>query len=572
MSNPISQEFTALKFTPGRQNPVAITLQVQSGEDLASLKAQACPAVYIVANDNLDRLGFYKDHVRLRHQKNKAKSLKDHLLDTGNPDDPRIPLIHGGHKSVGQFKRSIRTFLHHALNRNAGQIYFVGATPELLDQLRAHQNKTRDRSPAAMAVSTQEDIAWAHPMSEGKIARRLLELLPDIEVPQKLATYYIGSSIEAQVVRRLIMVAAGCDLPILILGESGTGKELVAQAIHDYSNRRGNFEPINCSTFPPDLLESELFGYEKDSHSQASQTKKGLWELAQDGTLFLDEIGDLPLAHQAKLLRALQENQIRRVGGTKSVSVNARIVCATNRDLFSMVRANRFREELYFRIRGLMIRTPSLRSHVNDIEDLAQSVWTRITNDRKNVLPRAILKALRQHSWPGNVRELKSVLEALHNLFGESGLTVEKLQLAASYLGGGVSLTSTAAGEDWMLAHRSECLRHLLRADEVVQACEVAIRSLIQPGNTTNKKRQGELHEALQYRLSELELLTLRPLLFHSEETYDAMSKFKSTFQSFCQQLEHEPTRAVEFWQTEGESSLKQVVSSLFAEVQRLLK
>jgi DNA-binding NtrC family response regulator len=572
MANPLPQEIPALKFTPGRPEPTLVSLQVQSGEALKALRAQFSPAAFVIAADNLERLAFLKEHAHLQRPKHNARSLTDHLLNTGSPDDRRVPLIQGGHRSGSQLKRSIRTFLRHALSRNATQIYFVGAAPHLFEQLRSNRIASRDRRLPARRESTLQASAWGEPISEREVARRLLEQLPEVEIPAQLTAFYAGHSVEVQAVRRLIMVAAGCALPVVILGESGTGKELVARAVHQYGGRPGLFEPINCSTFPPDLLESELFGYVEGAFTQARKAKKGLWETAQDGTLFLDEIADLRLEHQAKLLRVLEEGKIRRLGDTQAIPVNARIICASNRDLYGMVRAGRFREDLYYRIRGLMIRTPSLRSHLNDIEDLAQLIWTRITGDARSVLPRPILSDLRRHSWPGNVRELKSVLLAMHNLFGKTGLTGEKLQLAAAYLGADVSVATAVTAGGRELPYRSECLRHLLRADEVVQACRASVVELEKLGNAADETARRTAHTAFQHRLSELELLTLRPLLFHGRETYAAVDKFKYAFHAFSRQLESQPAPALQFWRTEGEAALKKVVSALFAEVQRVLK
>lgn len=162
---------------------------------------------------------------------------------------------------------------------------------------------------------------------------------------------------------------------MLILGDTGTGKELVARAIHDHSARRAKrFMLVNCGAIPYDLLESELFGHVKGAFTDATYDKPGLWELADKGTLFLDEIGDLHPNHQVKILRALEDKKIRPIGGTKEIEVDARIIAATNRDLFSMVQARQFREDLYYRLCPFPIYTPTLPDHPEDIPTITQTL------------------------------------------------------------------------------------------------------------------------------------------------------------------------------------------------------
>ncbi|HKL42594.1 MAG TPA: sigma 54-interacting transcriptional regulator [Clostridia bacterium] len=204
---------------------------------------------------------------------------------------------------------------------------------------------------------------------------------------------------------------------ILISGESGTGKELFANAIHNHSKREGLFIPVNCSAIPEKLFESEFFGYKKGAFTGASNKgKKGYFELANKGTLFLDEIGEMPLSLQAKLLRVLQEEKIRPVGGESSVDIDVRIVCATNRDLKEMTKRGAFREDLYFRLNVINIKIPPLRERVEDIELLIHNFSQE--SCRKNgkcikKIDESLLEALINYNWPGNVRELKNVVEQM---------------------------------------------------------------------------------------------------------------------------------------------------------------
>lgn len=203
--------------------------------------------------------------------------------------------------------------------------------------------------------------------------------------------------------------------PVLVTGDSGTGKELIARLIHRESPRaNGPFVPVNCGAIPENLLESEFFGYEKGAFSGADRDKDGLFKAAEGGTLFLDEIGELPLALQVKLLRALQEGEIRRLGGTELITVDVRIVSATNRDLPKAIEEGIFREDLYYRLAVIPIHLPPLRERTDEIPELVRFLMDR-HGERLGLSVRGIsppaLEALLAYAWPGNIRELENVLE-----------------------------------------------------------------------------------------------------------------------------------------------------------------
>jgi DNA-binding NtrC family response regulator len=222
----------------------------------------------------------------------------------------------------------------------------------------------------------------------------------------------IGQSPAMAQVFELVKKAARSEANILILGESGTGKELIARAVHANSPRAAHpFVPVDCASLPENLLESELFGHEKGAFTGAVRAKPGLMEIADGGTLFLDEIGELPLTLQSKLLRALQERQIRRVGGTALVDVNVRVVSATNRNIRETIAKNEFREELYYRINVIEIRLPPLRERAGDVPLLVHAFLKRYGQGRVTGCEEAAMSALEAHRWPGNVRELQNVIE-----------------------------------------------------------------------------------------------------------------------------------------------------------------
>ena len=244
------------------------------------------------------------------------------------------------------------------------------------------------------------------------LARRASRVQP-CPPPQAPERDLIGRSAAMLEVSKQIALAAGSDANVLIHGESGTGKEVVARLIHQHSQRSGPFVPINCAAIVENLLESELFGHEKGAFTGADRQKKGKFELAEGGTLFLDEIGEMAPGLQAKLLRALQERTIERVGGSESIAVDVRIVSATHRDLFELVQTGDFREDLAYRLDVIRIELPPLRKRPEDIPLLAQALLDRIALEAGACPPplsRTVLDRLQSYAWPGNVRELENTL------------------------------------------------------------------------------------------------------------------------------------------------------------------
>ena len=224
----------------------------------------------------------------------------------------------------------------------------------------------------------------------------------------------VGVSAKMQRVYTLIEKVGPHTCPVLILGESGTGKELVARSIHFSSARRERpFVPVDCSALVPTLIESELFGYVKGAFTGATQSRHGLLEAAAGGTLFLDEIGDLPIDLQAKLLRALQEREIKPVGSNERVSIDVRVIAATNRDLEEAIRKNQFRQDLYFRLNVVQIKLPPLRERKNDIPMLVNSFLEKFSPSERPVrgVDEEAMSRFMAYDWPGNVRELENAVE-----------------------------------------------------------------------------------------------------------------------------------------------------------------
>jgi two-component system response regulator HydG len=224
----------------------------------------------------------------------------------------------------------------------------------------------------------------------------------------------IGVSAKMQRVYKMIEKVSQHEYPVLILGESGTGKELVARSIHFSGPRKDRpFVPVDCSALVPTLIESELFGYVKGAFTGAVQAKQGLLEAAQGGTLFLDEIGDMPVDLQAKLLRALQEREVKPVGSTERRHINVRIIAATNRDLESAIRSGSFRQDLYFRLNVVQIKLPALRERKSDIQLLVISFLEKFSDPHgpTRTISDDAMRRLIAYDWPGNVRELENAIE-----------------------------------------------------------------------------------------------------------------------------------------------------------------
>lgn len=249
---------------------------------------------------------------------------------------------------------------------------------------------------------------------------RTKKLLPvfrgEITPDEQSLDAIVGNSPSILYLKESILKASRTPGPILISGESGTGKELVAAALHNNSPHRGGpFVPVNCGALPEALMESEIFGYAPGSFSGAqSGGKKGLWEQADGGTIFLDEVGELPLSLQVKLLRTLQDGQIRRVGGSKFTKVNVLVVAATNRDLREEVRLGRFRQDLYYRLNVIPISVPPLRDRKEDIRALSTHFVVQQTlcdSSRMVVVDQQLMRRFMEYHWPGNVRELKNFIE-----------------------------------------------------------------------------------------------------------------------------------------------------------------
>lgn len=347
-----------------------------------------------------------------------------------------------------------------------------GSVEQAVEMVKAgvFQYLTRPFALADLLQTVEEALAQSAPQREQARLRR--------EAPQTPARI-IGASRPMRELFELIPLAAQSASTVLITGESGTGKELVARAIHELSGRAGKFIPINCAAIPADLLEAELFGYQAGAFTGARQARAGLFEAAAEGTLFLDEIGEMPLSFQPKLLRALQEGAVRRVGANMEHPVNVRIVAATNRDLEARVQEARFREDLFWRLNVIQLRVPPLRQRPLDIPLLVEHFISKAAEAAGKPVPDVSSEALTiltAYSWPGNVRELENAIERAVAFCQGATLTPDVLPKRVRADGRALTLIAQAADA-------SLSLRELER--------EYILEILQRTGG--NKKRAAEL-------------------------------------------------------------------------------
>ncbi|HEX5843296.1 MAG TPA: sigma-54 dependent transcriptional regulator [Pseudomonas sp.] len=307
----------------------------------------------------------------------------------------------------------------------------------------------------------------------------------------------LGESPPMKALRKQILKLARSQAPVYISGESGSGKELVARLIHEQGPRSEQpFIPVNCGAIPSELMESEFFGHKKGSFTGAIEDKQGLFQAANGGTLFLDEVADLPLPMQVKLLRAIQEKAVRAVGGQQEVVVDVRILCATHKDLAAEVAAERFRQDLYYRLNVIELHVPALRERREDIALLADSMLTRLAEGSglsAAALAPDALEKLKSYRFPGNVRELENMLERAYTLCEDDRISASDLRLADSCSPGESNETSLAQIDN--LEDHLESIERKL----IMQALEET-----RWNRTAAAQRLGLSFRSMRYRLKKL--------------------------------------------------------------------
>lgn len=401
------EQFNALRLSA---KPGGLQQATLDADQLVRLNREAGkPVVFLLATDDLAKLtlaaipGLVTD----RGVKDSRRQLAYYFRKrTG------VIRLQAVYAHAGLVERGLRDLIR-SEDLWRGLICLIGLRPELFNELSKRAIPAASPSlPPIEAVPGYDEAALHEMLSDDSLfkpkdedARRRYEAI---------AEGYTGSSLRIEWVRRLIWLAAQTRHPVLIQGESGTGKEIVAREIHACSARsKGPFQVLNCGAIPTELFESELFGHVKGAFSGALIEKEGYLATARDGVLFLDEIGDLLPQHQVKILRVIEGKKFMKVGSTQEIESNARFIAATHRDLAGLVQAGRFREDLYYRLFSIRIRTPALREHPEDIPELAQHFWRKINHENEQpveLLPQEIAEELAAYSWPGNARELRAAL------------------------------------------------------------------------------------------------------------------------------------------------------------------
>lgn len=325
----------------------------------------------------------------------------------------------------------------------------------------------------------------------------------------------IGKSKKLADLMQMIKRVASTKANILVIGESGTGKELVARKIHDSGNLAGkSFVPVNCGAIPENLMESEMFGHKKGSFTGAVVEKSGLFETANGGTLFLDEVGELPLSIQVKLLRAIQERCFRKVGGTEDIRVDVRIIAATNRDLEAAVRGGTFREDLFYRLNVILLKTPALRERKDDIPILVEHFMKKFCTAQGKPLLKidpAVASAFQNYGWPGNIRELENTIERAVTLESGSSITLNSIPRQVLSAAGDIEPVHTAdtpASARKMEIPAPEFSKGPIDLDSILQGVERTYLLAALAHSRGVKKRAAELlgitFRSIRYRLKKL--------------------------------------------------------------------
>lgn len=530
----------ALRFDPGGRtsDPVRHDLSIGSAADILNLKSNHLRAAFVVSRNDLQLFLAFKEAVVDCGEKPESKELARLMLGKR-----KVPAVATRFAKAGRVKQGVRALLKKAGSRREENIYVIGIRDELFQELwglceRAAAGGRRRKGRGQDAGDL---------LSPEYLESSLLEMMEPREIPAALSAKYVGESESVQNVLQLIMRAAGADAPVLVLGETGTGKGIVARQIHDHSARKGHpFVPVNCSAIPTELFELEFFGCVENLTHKAP-ARIGHCEAAGSGTLFLDEVADLSLFHQGKLLRLLEEREFFRIGSRRPIKFLARVVAATNRDLFEMARTAAFRDDLYYRLRGMMIFTPALRSHCDDIPMLANAFWASISSGKVPPLSAKVLAELQAYPWNGNVRDLKLFLNAAYSCFGRTPLGIRHIRLlwlSEEHMRSG-RLSRAATGKPtnppWV-----DCLQHLRQVTELMQAVRETLKPLERPDPLGAAEAQT-IREAVLNRLNEIDALCQNQKRFDIEAMQSVagvLNDVNGALRLLCVYLEKDRPRA----------------------------
>lgn len=524
--------------------------EISRASNVAKLKYNEHCAVYIFANEHLDVICQHVDFVIDLGFKNNAIQLTRYFAPKKKME--KIPLLRSDYSSKKRMINAIKHFFRSIEGReDVVRAYIIGAEKNCFDKILAE-------CPLSATDSTE------------------FRLLPFLEklygVSLKLEKKYQGGSELVRFVRALILVAAKAESPVLILGDVRTGKNVVAHAIHENSSRKYfGFTVFECGKISSELLEYELFGCEKNFLYIGQPLKIGLWERAGQGSLFFDGIDGLSLDHQAKILDVLEKGAIKRMGGNKEITAKARVLAASNRNLFEMVQDNRFNKALYYSLRGYFIRTPSLKDHIEDIPVLALHFWQKITGNVKAALSPDILEELCRYAWPGNGRELKNLLTKLFSFFRKEKPDIDELKDVFCLFGKKSLCSSKSLSMPGYTAgfQKAIYLQHLRQIHEIIESCRYKINKILTE-LLTSAITLSQAREALYLILYEIELPYGKPPLLQNQEISSAFNDFKEIIYHLLRLLDSEKHIAIDYLETYVINFLDDLLSLIIREIEKV--
>jgi len=540
---------SALRFNleDAHPEPVRTEVQPENHDIMRQSSNSKIPTTYLLTASDLGLFAKYPDLIEDRGIKDHRKGLSAILLGR-----KKIQLINGNYKSIKQIKRSIYALLENAVAEGRNQTFIIGTKKAFFDRL--------------WEQSQSEDTNQRNAKLQAK------NIFHDQSKMKELESIYFGFSDKIRKVHEMIIRSARSDYPVIIIGPSGTGKEIVAQQIHNHSRRSHHpFIAVNCAAIPSELLEARLFGYKKGSFTGAIRDQAGFWEMADKGTLFLDEIGELTLAHQAKILRSIEEKMIWPIGAERAIEIDLRIISATNRNLFGMIKNGQFREDLYYRLEVFMIRTPALKEHLEDIPYYVDLLWEKIINEENEAdnayilennrkLPSEVVKEIARQPWPGNVRQLKNILRKLYAMFGD----IKEIKPKDV-----VEIINYEKFGHTDLTERVSILNTNKRAAEVIQSAQQLLNSMIN-NSSSQCNEDSFMHHLLKYHLDEIEELCSEPWLFLVEDTYFILDSLRAKIKYFSQILPRDSQKATSFWHKELSDTFQNAGSAVLKELEQL--
>jgi len=546
----------ALKFASGfaKGQYERHRLTIESSGDLDRIRSEQTQSVFVISENAIEGLLLFGDVVEDLGRKHPKGGLNRRMLS-----HRKIPLIVGTYTEPGRVVQGVDALLMGAVEAADTNIYFVAVADTIFRMLDPGEEHVGSGKAPSVGEAFKD---WILSNPENKLTDEERAKIP-----------LVGTSSDIELVRAMIKVAAQCDFPVLILGETGTGKELVASAIHRLSRRskKGELLAINCSAIASELLESELFGIIGRTVTGVSETQLGLWVKAGKGTLFLDEIGEFSLDHQSKILRALQEGKVRPVGGKDEVRVEARIIAATNRDLHGMMRAEKFRDDLYYRLNSLPIYIPPLRKHPEDIRELALHFWREATEDENAKLSSDLLDELQRYRWSGNGRALGTMMQRLSALTrNRSKVTVNDVRILHDYEAHFEAMSKEPTLHDDALLRQLR-LDHLKQVISDLRRLDDGCRAL----RAVQDSREGMtslLTMLFPTFIAELESLSGQVNRFRSVETPDSIFRLLDKVKDFMARVSVDSGSVDECWETIVAQKYNETYKHLLEEIGRILK